>query len=365
MQDHLIRWILAYLQRTVLAGGALLAVAVWLVPDAALAQDAARGQALFEQLDCSRCHGVRAGGSFGPQLAATELSLLRVTAQVRDPIGMMPSFATERLGDDDIADIYAWLQSLADEPAYPTWFATDLINLPTPMLPGEKTLEVHFSHRFFRSVRDAGRKGLGGLDSFAFPTFWFAYGITDWLQVHGGRSSLFGTWDYGAKIELLDEERTSLPLSVSAVVSGAYLDSDVPVDKKRFIVELPVGLRVHDRVSVMAVPFLATNTDAIGNPASDSYSAAIGLGGSFRFTPRQSIDVEWISNIGGFKRPDSISMWQVFWGIKVGGHVFQIGLGNTYLQTPDQTSPGYVKGGTKSEVRIGFNLVRAFKFGGG
>ena len=134
MQDHLIHWIPVYLQQTALAGRALLAAALWLAPDAALAQDLARGQALFEQLGCSGCHGARAGGSLGPQLAATELSLLRVTAQVRDPISMHPSFETERLGDEDIANIYAWLQSLADEPAYPTWFATDLINLPTPML---------------------------------------------------------------------------------------------------------------------------------------------------------------------------------------------------------------------------------------
>jgi hypothetical protein len=32
------------------------------------------------------------------------------------------------------------------------------------------------------------------------------------------------------------------------------------------------------------------------------------------------------------------------------------------LQTPDAIAPGTLKTGRESDVRIGFNLVRAFKF---
>jgi len=328
-------------------------------------QDTERGRLLFEQLECSRCHGEQAQGDFGPRLAAIAMDPEAVTAQLRQPTGRMPTFGPDRLSDEDIAAIHAWLQSLPDEPVYPSWFSTDLINLPTPMMPGKRTLEIHFSHRFSESIRDAGRQGFWGLDSFAAPAFWFAYGITDRLQVHGGRSSNRGTWEYGAKVELLPEDRLGVPLSASAVVGGAYLDRDDVVDKNRFTLELPVGARLHDRVSVLVAPLLATNTDPGADPASASYSAAIGVGGTFRITPGHSIDAEWVSNVGGFRHPDAVDQWQLFWGIKVGGHVFQIGVSNTVSYTADQMTPGAVETGPKSDVRLGFNLVRAFKLGGG
>ncbi len=331
----------------------------------AAAQNTIRGADLYGRLDCAQCHAGDATGDFGPLLAGTDLTLGAVTRQLRTPSGLMPTFGVDRLSDEEIVDIYAWLQTLQSERPFPSWFSTDLINLPTPALPRERTLEIHFTHRFSSSIADAGRQGLWGLDSFAFPAFWFAYGIRDWFQVHGGRSSNLGTWEYGAKVQLLAEDRLPVPISAAAVISGAYVDRDGIPNKSRFVAEFPVGWRAHDRFSVMAVPFLATNTDESGNAANASYSAAIGFGGTFRFTPSQSIDVEWVTNIGGFVRPENVDQWQVFWGIKVGGHVFQIGVSNTILYTGDQMAPGAQETGTKSDVRIGFNLVRQFKIGGG
>jgi mono/diheme cytochrome c family protein len=347
----------------------MLGVAVVVVqlalPRASQAQDVERGARLFEQLECSRCHADGAVGDVGPRLAGTSLSLDAVRAQLRNPGGMMPRFGPDRISDEDIAAIYAWLQTLDAEPPYPTWFGSDLINLPTPTTPNKKTLDVHFSHRFTESIQDAGREGLWGLDSFAIPVFWFAYGITDRIEVHGGRSSINATWDYGAKAELLREGDVSVPIAVSVVAGGAYLDRDAAQNTRRFTLEVPVGVRVHERFSLLAAPFLATNPDGQGRPGSDDYSAAFGLGGTFRMTPGQSIDVEWVTNIGGFTPPEAIDLWQVFWGIKVGGHLFQIGVSNNFLYTPDQMAPGHVKTGVESEVRLGFNLVRSFTFGGG
>lgn len=335
------------------------------IPANATAQDASRGREVYDRLECASCHRQDASGGMGPRLAGTTLSIDEMRDQLRDPPRMMPTFGPDRLSDDEIADLYTFLQSLSNEPVFPTWFSTDLINLPTPATPEERTLEVHFSHRFSRSISDAGRQGLWGLDSFAFPAFWFAYGVRDWIQVHGGRSSNRGTWEYGAKVELLAEGRLGAPVGMSAVVSGAYVDNNAVVDKNRFTAEFPVGWRAHDRLSFLAVPFIATNTDRTGDPDSDGYSAAFGLGGTFRITPGQSIDVEWVTNIGGFARPDNVNQWQVFWSMKVGGHAFQLGVTNSVLYTPDQMAPGAQQTGDKSDVRIGFNLVREFKIGGG
>lgn len=334
-------------------------------PGISWAQSAERGARLFEQMECIKCHGPGALGDIGPRLAGTALSLDDVRATVRNPSGIMPTFRPDRLSDDDVADIYAWLQTLGTEPYYPTWFGIDLINMPTPQTVAEKTLEVHFSHRFTESIQDAGSDRLWGLDSFAIPVFWFAYGITDRVQAYGGRSTINATWEYGAKAALLREGDVDVPIAVSVVAGGAYLDRDEALNRSRFALELPVGVRVHERLSLLAVPFLATNTDNAARPGSDGYSTAFALGASFRMTPGQSIDVEWVTNVGGYRVPDSVDLWQVYWGIKKGGHLFQIGVGNNYVYTPDQMAPGFFETGVEGNLRLGFNLVRAFTFGGG
>lgn len=336
-----------------------------IAPAAAWAQDIERGARLFEQMECVKCHAAGAVGDIGPRLAGTALSLDVVRATVRNPSGIMPTFGPDRLSDDDIADIYAWLQTLGSGPYYPTWFGIDLISLSTPKTSAEKSLEVHFSHRFTESIEDAGSDGLWGLDSFAIPVFWFDYGVTERIDAFGGRSTINATWEYGAKAALLREQDIGVPIAVSVVATGAYLDRDAALNRKRFSFEVPIGVRVHDRVSLLAVPFLATNTDNMDLPASDGYSAAIGLGGSFRMTPGQSIDVEWITNVGGYEMPEAVDLWQIYWSIKKGGHLFQLGVGNNYVYTADQMAPGFVETGVEGNLRLGFNIVRVFTFGGG
>lgn len=348
-------------KRPVLAFTLLLGAGLcWPFPSAA--QDLDRGLQLFDRLECSSCHGADAEGDFGPRLAGTELSFDAVLEQARQPLGLMPAFPEGRLSEEELREIYAWLASLPAEDHYPTWHGTDLINMPTPDLPAPRTLEIHFSHRFSESIQDSGREGLWGLDSFATPTFYFAYGLVDRVSAYGGRTSHLATWEYGATVELLRETDTAAPVSAGAVVGGFYRDTSGLESKAGFSLELPVGLRAHERLSLLAVPFLATNTDPDAEATSDGYSAAFGLGGTFSLTPSMSIDVEWITNVGGYKRADAVDQWQVFYSIKVGGHQFQIGVTNSVLQTPDAMAAGTLETGIDGETRIGFNLVRDFKF---
>ncbi|MEE9277617.1 MAG: cytochrome c oxidase subunit II transmembrane domain-containing protein [Dehalococcoidia bacterium] len=86
--------------------------------------DAARGQELFFANGCNVCHGDNGEGGIGPTIASTGLSLDGVTGQYRRPRGVMPSFDEDRVPDADVADIYAWLQTLP---------------LPDSIVPGEGT----------------------------------------------------------------------------------------------------------------------------------------------------------------------------------------------------------------------------------
>lgn len=61
---------------------------------------------------CVNCHGNAAEGGFGPDLAGGRgLTLDQVRRAIRKPWGVMPSYTEEQLSDQQIADVFAFLQS--------------------------------------------------------------------------------------------------------------------------------------------------------------------------------------------------------------------------------------------------------------
>jgi len=94
------------------------AVAILSIPLIALAAeptgDAANGKRLFMAVGCYECHGTTGagGGLAGPRLAPNPLPFIAVKAKVRTASGRMPVFSEAVLKDSEIADIYAYLQSI-------------------------------------------------------------------------------------------------------------------------------------------------------------------------------------------------------------------------------------------------------------
>ena len=79
---------------------------------------AQNGKKLFAVNGCYQCHGREAQGSAtGPRLGPRPMALAALTAYVRQPKGQMPPYTSKVLSDRDLADIYAFLQSLPEPPA--------------------------------------------------------------------------------------------------------------------------------------------------------------------------------------------------------------------------------------------------------
>ena len=91
---------------------------------AAPAADLARGQELYFANGCNICHGDTGAGAIGPTLAATAFTAEQQLAQYRSPLGVMPAFSQDRVADEDVANINAWLKTLP---------------LPATIVPGEGT----------------------------------------------------------------------------------------------------------------------------------------------------------------------------------------------------------------------------------
>jgi mono/diheme cytochrome c family protein len=82
----------------------------------AQAGDAQKGKAAFIQHGCWQCHDFNGQGSVatsnGKVIARTQLPLDAFIAFVRTTNGQMPPFHPAILSDEDLTNIYAYLQSL-------------------------------------------------------------------------------------------------------------------------------------------------------------------------------------------------------------------------------------------------------------
>ena len=100
---------------------ALAASCAGAIAASASAQDAPRGDAgngkrLYLANNCFTCHGhAGQGGAFNgpaPVLARTALPFEAFLFQMRNPSNDMPAYSTAVLSDQEIADMYAFVQSL-------------------------------------------------------------------------------------------------------------------------------------------------------------------------------------------------------------------------------------------------------------
>ena len=86
----------------------------------ALAASAEAGKAAFIKHGCWQCHGTMGQGSIatsgGKRLAPNPLPWESFSAFVRLTKGSMPPYSDKILSDGDLADIYAYLQSIPKPP---------------------------------------------------------------------------------------------------------------------------------------------------------------------------------------------------------------------------------------------------------
>jgi ubiquinol-cytochrome c reductase cytochrome c subunit len=79
---------------------------------AAFAGDAQKGSATFREKGCWQCHGYEGqGGAAGPRLANTQLPEDGLIVFVHNTAAAMPPYSEKLISDEQLSDIYAYLQS--------------------------------------------------------------------------------------------------------------------------------------------------------------------------------------------------------------------------------------------------------------
>jgi len=80
--------------------------------------DPEKGKALYSKNACYQCHNNEAqGGAAGPRLGPDPIPLQRFVAYVRAPRGEMPPYTATVMSDQELADVYAFVQARPRPPA--------------------------------------------------------------------------------------------------------------------------------------------------------------------------------------------------------------------------------------------------------
>ena len=80
------------------------------------AGNAENGKRIYKTYGCYQCHGYAAQGGAGPRLGPDPIPFAAFVRYNRQPLGSMPPYTTKVVSDSELADIYAFLQSLLKPP---------------------------------------------------------------------------------------------------------------------------------------------------------------------------------------------------------------------------------------------------------
>lgn len=240
------------------------------------------------------------------------------------------------------------------EPVRRDPLGTRLINVATPYPVRARTLEVLFVHRFQQTVQDGDSSNLWGLDGGADIGLGLAYGITSHLDLSLFRSSFQENFEIAGKFLFL-EQAPRVPLSVAVRAGVDRLEREGVEDPTRPFAQLLLSRRLRPGVNLLLSPSWVRDTPRLR----DAFNVPMGL--SFNLPRGRVLELEWVP--ANRDLDESEDAWHVALSKEVGGHIFEVLLGNSRATNVDQLLGGDSAAGFESgDVRLGFNLVRDFDF---
>ena len=224
----------------------------------------------------------------------------------------------------------------------------------TPLVNPKGTFEALITHRFNQSVIEAGGGGLWGLDSGSAVGLGIEYVPVERLAVQVYRVNTYADYEFALKGSVL-RPSASLPLAIGLRGGLNWRTAPYAPKETSWFGQAIVSYTILDRVTLAAAPAYVQNTqfqhDVFNVPviAQVKITKTIALIGEF--VPKKN-------------PPDvtgSVYQWSTTLEKQIFNHRFALWIGNSAATTMDQYIGGdYLGGVTDKNIRIGFNLVRAW-----
>jgi len=267
----------------------------------------------------------------------------------------------------DLMDLLNEDESKKTDYTYATFKATRVINGQSIEIPPKGALNFVISHHFGRV--NSGAYEWFGLDQ-ANIRFGFDYGITDWLSVGIGRTSVKKTYDGSIKVKILRQSKgyKNMPVSLTyftnmAITALKWQDPERAnyfSSRMEYVHQILIARKFGSSLSVQIMPtFIHRNLVPTINDQNDVY--AIGAGGRIKITNRLAITAESYFLMPGQTREEFFNTLSVGIDLETGGHVFQLYLTNSQGLIEEQFIPMTTGNWLNGDIHIGFNIHRTFQ----
>ena len=240
------------------------------------------------------------------------------------------------------------------EPVRRDALGTRLVNGATPYPVAAHTLELLFTHRFHEAVNDGSSHDLWGLDSGADTGIGLAFGVTRHLDLSLYRSAFQEDYELAGKF-LFIEQAARVPFTLAVRAGADLLRRPGVADSSRPFGQILLARRIVPGVNLLASPSWVADTPRL----KDAFNVPLGL--TFPLPGRWLAELEYVP--ANRDLDESRPAWHLALSKALGGHIFEIVAGNSRATTVDQMLGGDSAAGFQThDVRLGFNIVRDFRF---
>jgi opacity protein-like surface antigen len=273
---------------------------------------------------------------------------------------IIPAFS-----QDDLMDMFTNEEPVTDY-TYAT-FKTTRISLGQSIEnPAAGNLIFDIQHHFGRL--NEGAYEFFGLDQ-ATLRLGFQYGITPWLSVGYGRSTLEKTYDGSVKVKIIRQSSgaISMPVSISyfgsiAINSLKFSDASRTnyfSSRLSYANQLLIARKFNSAISLQLSPtFIHRNL--VEEKIDDNDVWALGAGGRFKLSNRVSLNLEYYYIISKQTSEDFHDSFTVGFDIETGGHVFQLFFTNSQGIVEQHFIPRTTGDWLLGDIHFGFNISRTF-----
>jgi hypothetical protein len=146
-----------------------------------------------------------------------------------------------------------------------------------------------------------------------------------------------------------------VPLTIAVRAGADLIERDGVEDSTRPFVQLLLARRLRPGVNLLLSPSWVRDTPRLR----DAFNVPVGL--TVGLPRGYLVELEYIPENRDLE--ESRQAWHVAFSKAVGGHIFEVVLGNSRASTVDQLLGGDSAAGFEiGDVRLGFNIVRDFGF---
>jgi len=266
---------------------------------------------------------------------------------------------------DDLMDVFGEDKPATDY-AYATFKTTRVSLGQSVENPATGNLIFDIQHHFGRL--NGGSYEFFGLDQ-ATLRLGFQYGITDWLAIGVGRSTLEKTYDGSVKVKILRQSTgaKTMPVSISyfgsiAINTLKFADTSRTnyfSSRLSYVNQLLIARKFSNAVSIQLSPtFIHRNM--VERNIDDNDVWALGAGGRFKLSNRISLNLEYYYVLSKQTAEDFHDSFTIGFDIETGGHVFQLFFTNSQGIVEQHFIPQTTGNWLDGDIHFGFNISRAF-----